>query len=265
MRRDLPAGRGKLRGLPAVTQHGSIGTCSRVPFQSIAPAQALLQCLRAVGWRPRRPRHRCRHLPAGSRGFCRGSVSPAAPRAAPVWSCPLDILAPLRPDTGAPGLATSLSLWGGRSWPSHCLPPDLLLLHHGGQLPEGREQLPSLPTTPGGPPGWAPLSTPRCKERGLSGARVQGSRAGQPGHLPPALCSGPSAARAQTLGRKDCKTAKEGKQRGWSVSGCSGEPQSAAGSSPAGAARGRVMVRAVSRADPRQGPVPGIWAVLPEG
>lgn len=68
MRRDLPAGRGKLRGLPAVTQHGSIWTCSWVPVQSIAPAQALLRCLQAEGWRPRRPRHRCRHLPAGSGG-----------------------------------------------------------------------------------------------------------------------------------------------------------------------------------------------------
>lgn len=49
MRRDLPAGRGKLWGLPAVTQHGSIWMCSRIPFQSIAPAQALLQRLGAGG------------------------------------------------------------------------------------------------------------------------------------------------------------------------------------------------------------------------
>lgn len=69
--RDLPAGRGELQGLLAVTQHGSIWTCSRVPFQSIAPAQALLQCLQAAGWRPRQPRHCCCHLPAGSGGFAK--------------------------------------------------------------------------------------------------------------------------------------------------------------------------------------------------
>lgn len=43
--RALPAGRVKLGALPAVTQHGSIWMRSRVPFQSIAHAQALLRSL----------------------------------------------------------------------------------------------------------------------------------------------------------------------------------------------------------------------------
>lgn len=138
----------------------------------------------------------------------------------------------LLPDTSTPVLATSLCLWGKPSCPSRCSPHSRCW----GQLPGGRAQLLSLPATPGGL-----LRAPLAAGAGAEQMRDQGSRAGQPGRLPPALCSWPSAARAQTLGRKGCKTAREGKQRGWSVLGCSGESQSAAGSSPARAVCGRAM------------------------
>lgn len=58
----------KLQGLSDVTQHGSIWSQS----ESIAPTQALLQCLQAVGWHPQHlwcPQPCCYLCIAGSRAL----------------------------------------------------------------------------------------------------------------------------------------------------------------------------------------------------
>lgn len=170
--------------------------------------------------------------PGWERGgvVCRGSVSPAAPRAAAVRSCPFAILPPLRPDTGAPGLGRFFISFGVNR---HDLPTafPLLLRHHHGfsSSPSHR---------PGGAPGEGSSEHPRAARSGVCAGR--GCQGAEGAARPPATGSS-SAAGAQTLDGKDCKTAKEGKQSGWSVSGCSGEPRSAAGSSPAGAVPGGVM------------------------
>lgn len=225
-RRALPAGRVKLGALPAVTQHGSIWTCSRVPFQSIAHAQALLWSLRALGQLPRQPRHCRRHLPAGSRGFCRGSVSP--PRFVLLWSA-LTPSPSFHPCAQTPVPRTRRCFiplgWIELTFPTPA--PACRCTTTGSCQEQGSSSSPC--PVPTGSPGWAPPSTPRCQEQGLSREGLREAEQVSLAACHRLFAAGQSAGRAQTWGRKECKTAKEGKQRGRSMSGCSGKAQSPAG------------------------------------
>lgn len=206
MRRDLPAGRGKLRGLPAVTQHGSIWTCSWVPVQAIAPAQALLQCLQAEGWRPRRPRHRCRHLPAGSGGGFAEEAS-RLPLLVLLWSG----LAPLpssHPYTRTPVPRGSPLLYpigvNGADLPTPCC-----CITTGSCQGEATAPLPAHHPW-GSPRGGSSENTPWQGWRGAE----RGEGSGQPGRLPRAPAAGqalpghgPQAGRIAKQPRRESKEA----------------------------------------------------------
>lgn len=154
--------------------------------------------------------------PSWEQGILQRKRLAATLRAALVCSHPFAVLPPLRPDTGAQGSPLLYPFGVNQADLPNAFP--ILPLTTMGSCQEQGNSSSACPV-PMGSLGWSPPSTPRRQEQRLS---REGLREAKQVSL--AAChwlsaAGQSAGGAQTWGGKDCKTAKEGKRRGWSMSG----------------------------------------------